>query len=292
MQVGRRVYFRLDRTWPDKEGAILPVTAVTTSPITISPIATDIFAINAPCDPGVDVRALLVTGQDCSVLVDTLLRPSDLDGVRAIVESHGKPLYIVNSHADWDHWWGNGAFPTAPVVAHRLTKERQLREGRRHLTSKQRTDNSFADVVLRPATITFDGFLQFDLGGVHLELSALPGHVHDQIVAYVPEYRLFFAADAAEDPIPLVAEGPVAPWARALHEWARKARTVVPAHGAIAGPELLERNAAYLEGLLNEPRRAIPDLVGAPAFYRRAHRRNLKQAAAELEGSAGTTLQE
>ena len=44
-----------------------------------------------------------------------LLRPSDLDGVREIVESHSKPLYIVNSHADWDHWWGNGAFPQAPM---------------------------------------------------------------------------------------------------------------------------------------------------------------------------------
>jgi glyoxylase-like metal-dependent hydrolase (beta-lactamase superfamily II) len=260
----------------------------TTSPVTISPIATDIFAISAPCEPDLDVRALLVIGRNCSVLVDTLSRPSDLDGVQAIVESHGKPLYVVNSHADWDHWWGNCAFPYAPVVAHRRTKERQLREGRRTLAAKQRTDKSFAEVVLQPATITFDGYLQLDLGGVQVELSPLPGHVPDQIVAYIPEHRLFFAADAAEDPIPLVTEGPVLPWARLLHEWAGKVRTVVPAHGPIAGPELLERNAAYLEGLLNDPRRAIPELAGASTFYRRAHRRNLKQAA-ELVGPTGTT---
>jgi glyoxylase-like metal-dependent hydrolase (beta-lactamase superfamily II) len=255
------------------------VSAVAASPITIAPLATDIFTINAPCDPDVDVRALLVTGRDCSVLIDTLLRPSDLDGVREIVESHGKPLYIVNSHADWDHWWGNGAFPQAPILAHRLTQERQLREGRRQLASKQRTDSSFGEVVLRPATITFDGTLQLDLGGVHVEFSPLPGHVHDQIVAYIPEHRLFFAADAAEDPSPLVTEGPVAPWAAALRAWAGKVRTAVPAHGSIMGPELLERNASYLEGLLHEPQRTVPELAGAAAFYRRAHRRNLKQAA-------------
>jgi glyoxylase-like metal-dependent hydrolase (beta-lactamase superfamily II) len=265
------------------------VTAPSPSPITISPLATDIFAIKAPCDLEVDVRALLITGRDRAMLIDTLLRPSDLDGVQEIVASHGKPLYIVNSHADWDHWWGNGAFPGAPVVAHRLTYERQLREGRRQLTAKQRTDGSFAEVILRPATITFDGWMQFDLGGIHLELSPLAGHVHDQIVAYIPEHRLLFAADAAEDPIPLVTEGPVAPWARALRAWAGKARTVVPAHGAIGGPALLERNAGYLEGLLHEPQRAVPELVGSPAFYRRAHRRNLKQAAAQLEQLAGTT---
>ena len=263
------------------------MTAVSLSPIIISPLATDIFAINAPCDPEVDVRALLVTGRDRAVLIDTLLRPSDLDGVQEIVASHGKPLYIVNSHADWDHWWGNGAFPAAPVVAHRLTHERQLREGRRQLTAKQRTDSSFAEVILRPATITFEDWMQFDLGGIHVELSPLPGHVHDQIVAYIPEHRLLFAADAGEDPIPLVTEGPVAPWARALRTWAGKARTVVPAHGPIGGAELLRRNAAYLEGLLHEPERAVPELAGAPAFYRRAHRRNVKRAAAELEQFAG-----
>lgn len=267
------------------------MTAVAASTITITPLATDIFAINAPCDPEVDVRALLVIGRYCSVLIDTLLRPSDLDGIQAIIESHDQPLYIVNSHADWDHWWGNGAFPAAPVVAHQLTRQRQLREGRRQLTAKQRQDDSFAEVVLRPATMTFDGTLQIDLGGVQVELSALPGHVHDQIVAYIPEHRLLFAADAAEDPIPLVTEGPVAPWARALHDWAGRARTVVPAHGAIGGPELLARNAAYLDGLLHEPQRTIPELAGAPAFYRRAHRRNLKQAAAELAASVERTLQ-
>ena len=260
----------------------------TSGTITFSSIATDIFAINAPCDPDVDVRALLITGRDRSVLIDSLVRPSDLNGVRDIVESHGTPLYIVNTHADWDHWWGNGAFPAAPVVAHRLTHERQVREGRRQLTAKQRTDESFAEVVLRPATITFEGTLRFDLGGLHVELSALPGHVHDQIVAYIPEHRLLFAADAAEDPIPLVTEGPVAPWARALHAWAERARTVVPAHGAIAGPELLRRNAAYLEGLLHDSGRAVPELAAAAAFYRRAHRRNLKRAALELGNTAAS----
>lgn len=258
----------------------------TSSTITLSSIATDILAISAPCDPDVDVRALLITGRDRSVLIDSLLRPSDLNGVRDIVESHGRPLYIVNTHADWDHWWGNGAFPAAPVVAHRLTHERQIREGRRQLTAKQRTDESFSEVVLRPATITFEGSLRFDLGGLHVELSALPGHVHDQIVAYIPEHRMLFAADAAEDPVPLVTEGPVAPWARALYGWAERARTVVPAHGGIAGPELLRRNASYLEGLLHDPGRAVPELAAAPAFYRRAHRRNLKCAALELANTA------
>ena len=251
--------------------------------VTISSLGENIFAVEAPCEPDVEVRALLVCGRDQAVLVDTLSRPADLVEVRELIAVQGRPLLVVNSHADWDHWWGNAAFSQAPIIAHRLTQLRQQREGKRALAAQQRKDPSrFTGVTLRPATIAFDGQLALDLGDLHVELSPLPGHTPDCIVAYLPERRLLFAGDAAEDPIPLVGEGPVAGWPELLLEWSRRARTVVPAHGRISGPELLERNAAYLQGLGTQPDRVIPELAGASPFYRRAHRRNLKLAAQAL----------
>jgi glyoxylase-like metal-dependent hydrolase (beta-lactamase superfamily II) len=255
--------------------------------ISISPILDDVFAVDAPCDPDVDVRALLVFGSDFSLLLDTLLRPADLEGVRERAREQGRPLLLINSHADWDHWWGNAAFPESPVIAHRATLQRQRQEGRRALAAQRRKDPvGFADVSLRPATVTFEGRLDLDLGGLHVELRELPGHTKDCIVAYIPQRRLLFAGDAAEDPIPLVTEGPIASWSQRLHAWADKAKIVVPAHGAISGPELLQRNADYLEGLLSDPDRRVAELAGANAFYRRAHRRNLKRGAQERAGLA------
>jgi glyoxylase-like metal-dependent hydrolase (beta-lactamase superfamily II) len=244
----------------------------------LEPIRENIYGVVAPCG-SVTVRALLVAGDRFTLLIDTLAGPADLDPVRDLVASQGRPLLLANSHADWDHWWGNAAFPDAPVFAHRLTRERQLKEGKRSLAAKQREDPAtFGDVTLRPATVAFDGTLDLDIGGIHVQLTQLPGHTHDHIVAYIPERRLMFAADAAEDPIPLVTEGPAAPWAESLLVWAERATTVVPAHGPVSGPELLRRNARYLQGLVTDPKAGIRELDGAPAFYRKAHRKNLRRA--------------
>jgi glyoxylase-like metal-dependent hydrolase (beta-lactamase superfamily II) len=245
---------------------------------TLEPIRENIYGVVAPCGD-VEVRALLVAGDRFTLLVDTLSGPADLELVREMVATLGRPLLVANSHADWDHWWGNAAFPDAPVIAHRLTLQRQRKEGRRTLASKQRQEPAtFGDVALRPATVAFEGILEVDLGGLHVQLSLLPGHTHDCTVGYIPERRLFFAADAAEDPIPLVTEGPVEPWAEMLLDWAERTTTTVPAHGRVSGPELLRRNARYLQGLLTDPKAEPSELEGAPGFYKRAHRRNVKRA--------------
>lgn len=244
--------------------------------VSLVPVADDVIAV----ETSVDIRALLVYGRDFTLLIDTLTRLADLDPVREEVARQGKPLLIANSHADWDHWWGNAAFPEAPVIAHRLTLERQRREGKRALTAKQKESPiHFADITLRPATIVFEGALTLDLGGLHVEISPLPGHVPDETVAYLPERRLLFAADAAEDPVPLLNSGPLLAWAQALEDWARRARVVVPAHGAVSGPGLLRRNAEYLRGLKSDPGRKVLELAEARSFYKGAHLRNLKRAA-------------
>lgn len=245
----------------------------------ISPIVDAVYAVEA--NAGIEVRAVLVVGTRFTALLDSLAKPSDLDEVRTFVTEHGRPLLIVNSHADWDHWWGNAAFPDVPVIAHHLSYDRQLEEGEKSLAEMQAKDDRYSGIALRPATIAFNEGLSIDLGGIHVELNSVPGHTHDCIVAWLPERELLFAGDVAEDPIPLVTEGPIAGWPALLRSWAERARIVVPAHGAIAGPELLTRNAAYLEGLFAEPRRVVPELEGADIFYQEAHQRNLGKATRE-----------
>lgn len=245
----------------------------------IVPVVDSVFAVEA--SDGVEVRAVLVCGRDFILLLDTLAKPSDLEEVRRFVTDRGRPLLIANSHADWDHWWGNAAFPDVPVISNHLSLERQLREGSQSLAEMQARDDRYRGITLRPATIAFERHLTLDLGGVHVELSPAPGHTHDCMVAWVPERELLFAGDVAEDPIPLVTEGPIAGWPELLREWAERARIVVPAHGAISGPELLTRNADYLEGLFEGPDHVVPELREAGNFYTEAHARNLKKAERE-----------
>lgn len=249
---------------------------------TFEPIAENIYGIVVPCGGGVDVRALLIAGTHHTLLVDTLLRPADLDDAQDLIRNFGNPVLVANTHADWDHWWGNSAFPEAHIFAHRLTRTRQLKEGKRSLAAKQRKDpETFAGVILRPATIAYEDSLEIDLGGLHVELSLLPGHTRDCTVAYILERRLLFAGDTAEEPIPLITDGPIGRWPDKLSEWADRSTMVVPAHGRISGPDLLRRNARYLRSLIDDPGSAVPELQEAPPFYKGAHRRNQKKAAEE-----------
>src|ERR1041384_4627177 len=82
---------------------------------------------------GTLVDAFVVVGTRCVVLVDTLINPRTAAAMFRIASEHleaGRQLLVVNSHADWDHCWGNQLFAgpdalhPAPIVASRRCAER------------------------------------------------------------------------------------------------------------------------------------------------------------------------
>ena len=226
--------------------------------------------------PGFSVRGAVVVGEERAVVWDTLSRPADMEAVRPLLAD--REVVVVYSHADWDHAWGTaGLGSVAEVVAHRTAAERLAREAPGELEAKRREDQGrYADVRIVLPTLTFDRSHDLQLGGLTLELRALPGHTADCIVGLVPQLGVLLAGDTVETPLPLLNRGSgVSGWVRDLEAWARDARVqrVVPAHGELGGPELLGRTAGYLRGLLagvsEPPGEALDD------FYRKAHARNL-----------------
>src|SRR5262245_20868780 len=77
----------------------------------------------ARCGTLVDV--FVVVAERYVVLVDTLINPGTAAELLRIAEPHldGRRLLVVNTHAHWDHAWGNqlfcglGARHPAPIVA-------------------------------------------------------------------------------------------------------------------------------------------------------------------------------
>jgi glyoxylase-like metal-dependent hydrolase (beta-lactamase superfamily II) len=106
------------------------------------------------------VDAYAVVSDRYVVICDTLLSPTDM---LAVVDwasdalQAGRELLVVNSHADWDHCWGNGYFfESAPIIAHQLCRTRlQSEEARRELADFQSRYALFHDVELTPPTLTF-----------------------------------------------------------------------------------------------------------------------------------------
>src|SRR4051794_6452135 len=82
------------------------------------------------CAPTVD--AFIVVTARYVVLIDTLINPATARAMLTFARQHltgGRSLLVVNTHADWDHCWGNQLFSSpaaeapAPIIASRRCAE-------------------------------------------------------------------------------------------------------------------------------------------------------------------------
>src|SRR5690348_3825626 len=94
--------------------------------VTVTELQPGIYLASRPLGQTSVVRAALLLGARRAAVIDTLLCPEDMAPLQVHLAGHGRPVIVVNTHADWDHFWGNAAFPGAPIVGHRLCRERIL----------------------------------------------------------------------------------------------------------------------------------------------------------------------
>ncbi|EJZ18869.1 MBL fold metallo-hydrolase (plasmid) [Rhizobium sp. Pop5] len=257
---------------------------------------------------GDEVDAVFVRTDRFNVLIDTLGTPEQCRTALDLLaeQAEARPLIVINSHMDWDHFWGNAAISgRAPIIAHAAALER-LRDPStlQVLKDKASQESRFGNVELIGPDITFSGSMVLNGGDLTLELIHTPGHTPDHIAVWIPELRTCLAVDAVEYPIPEV-------WSKRSEDLRLirasltrirdlNARLVIPAHGRTSSPSTVDQNLAYFEALadrvggLSESRLADPqlgsasgfrleDFVAIPggmpsdtaAFYRNCHETNL-----------------
>lgn len=226
---------------------------------------------------GFDVRSAVLPGDAGTVVWDTLAHPDQMAPARALVRA--RPSTVVYSHADWDHAWGTcGLADVEEVVAHEASLARFKSDVPEELARRRASDGPVWDAVrLIAPTRTFAASLTLEMGSTTLELHALAGHTPDSIVGFVPDWGVLLAGDAVETPLPVVNDPrSVGGWISGLEAWMADSRVkvVVPSHGPVGGPELLDRTAAYLRALV-QGRRARPAADLSP-FYRETHEANVR----------------
>lgn len=225
-----------------------------------------IFRATDETETEVDTFALVA--QRYVVVIDTMATPAHAEGILDLLRPSlvGRQLLIVNTHADWDHCWGNTRFappdgpPLAPIIGHERAAERLLSDLERAvLAAKQRAEPRFASVRLVPPTITFHDGLRILGGDLTIELIPTPGHTLDHVSVWVPELRLLLAGDAAEEPFPEApsAAGLVALRASLLRLRQLQPTSVFPCHGGTTDPNLLDRNLAYFAWIEYGVRQAL-----------------------------------
>lgn len=203
---------------------------------------------------GLEVDAYVVITRRYLIMLDTMLFPEDAAAMMQQVGDAcaGRTLLCVNSHADWDHTWGNAYFRgehAAPVIAHDYCRVRmQSDEAMQELAEFRRLEPLFQRVELVPPTITFSQSMTIDGGDLTIELLAAPGHHVDQIVAWIPELRLLLAFDAVEHPLPSI-DGPAG--VPLMFETLERLIALEPgrvlcSHGKTTDPQIVRQNLAYL----------------------------------------------
>lgn len=228
------------------------------------------------CRNGGLVDTFIVISQNYVVLVDTVINPTTARKMLDFARPHlvGRQLLVVNTHADYDHAWGNQLFVganaefPAPIIATRLCAAQfHLPDASDPLKERQQGEPTiFGEVILTPPTILFDETLTIDGGDLTLELFATPGHTVDHLAIYLPQIETLLAADAAELPFPLArtVDGLPAMRASLAKLAARKAKHVLYCHAPVTiGPALIDANIAYYDGLEAHCRAALAK--GIPA---------------------------
>ena len=90
--------------------------------ISVEAISSD---VRACLGPGGLSNTLIVFGENAALVVDTQLTPELALQVKAVAsEISGKPArYVLNTHGDTDHIFGNQQFwPESVLMCHRLTR--------------------------------------------------------------------------------------------------------------------------------------------------------------------------
>jgi glyoxylase-like metal-dependent hydrolase (beta-lactamase superfamily II) len=222
------------------------------------------------CGNGRLVQTFIIVTRRYLVLLDTLINAATARAMLTYARPHlaGRQLLVVNSHADYDHCWGNQLFAgpraehAAPIIATEGCRERLLDpDAARYLQEMQTAEpDIFNEVVLTPPTFTFDGRFTIDGGDLTLCLFPTPGHTPDQLALYIPEISTLLATDGAELPYPMARTAEALPQMRvSLQQMADlQAQTVLYCHAPVTiGPQLLHDNIAYFDRIEAACRKAL-----------------------------------
>ncbi|MEX2753762.1 MAG: MBL fold metallo-hydrolase [Candidatus Sigynarchaeota archaeon] len=194
-------------------------------------------------------NVLVILGNRHVFVCDTFLGPE----VMAIVadeirKNHSNnPWIVFNSHADWDHHWGNCYFKNAAIVSQESTRDIIKATGKQELA----TFKAFArgNVVITPPNEVFLGRLRFPNEGI--EFVHTPGHTMDSSSCIDLVDKVLYAGDNLEVPIPYLTTPDLDSYIETLNDYiGLDIEHVVPGHGTIvASKDLISQNLAYLESL-------------------------------------------
>ncbi|MHA1219251.1 MAG: MBL fold metallo-hydrolase [Candidatus Heimdallarchaeaceae archaeon] len=167
-----------------------------------------------------------------------------LDYLRSI-DIHSKPFIVFNSHADYDHVWGNHVFKESEIIAHELSPEIFQKEGEEILEKYE--EHKRGEVILTPPNKLFKEKIVFEDEGVEFYHS--PGHTLESSSCFDHKEKILFVGDNIESPFPYINFLNLENYCDSLREYlSRNAKVIISGHDEVMFDEsLILKNLQYLE---------------------------------------------
>ncbi len=144
-----------------------------------------------------------IVGESSLFICDTFCGPDPMRRVMThLSKNYDLPSRVVifNSHADYDHIWGNCHFEGELIICHELCRERVMKEWDEVL--ERNSEHQRGNVIRLPPNVTFQEKLDFVEEEV--EFFHTPGHTRDSASCFDKRDSILFVGDNIESPIPYI----------------------------------------------------------------------------------------
>jgi cyclase len=156
---------------------------------------------------------------------------------------------LVNTHHHGDHTYGNYLFDQATIVAQERCRTEILEAGL-PASAPTWTDVDWGDIELAPPFLTYEDKVNLYVDDLRCEVKYVgtPAHTTNDSIVWIPERSTLFCGDLLfEGGTPFLLMGSIAGAVDVLEGLKTLgAETIVPGHGAVSGPELIDKILSYL----------------------------------------------
>jgi cyclase len=171
-----------------------------------------------------------------------------LDAISAVTSQPVRTL--VNTHHHGDHTYGNWLFTGATIVAHERCREEVLAAGP-PANAGIFTHVEWGELSVAPPFLTYDTRVTLWSGELRCEVRYVgtPAHTTNDSIVWIPDRSVLFAGDLLfNGGTPFLLLGSIAGSIEVLEQVVRPlgAVTIVPGHGPVCGPEVIDDVLGYL----------------------------------------------
>jgi cyclase len=182
-----------------------------------------------------------------------------LDAIAAVTAAPVRTL--VNTHHHGDHTFGNYLFSGATIIGHQNVRQALLDYGTPiDLPFWSKVD--WGQIRLEPPFLTYSEGVTLYADDLVAEVRHVggPAHTTNDSVVWLPERKLLFAGDLLfNGGTPFLLMGSIAGAIEVLSGFLRSfgATTIVPGHGPVGGPDLIDDVLGYLNFVQDTARQGL-----------------------------------